>query len=113
MAVGLSTRPTEDLDLFTAAVSIEPAADALEVGIHERGWHLERIHDALRDFIDVAAVAEQIDMDELLGLAARIDAGFDKAVLAEMIATLHRFTDDEIRAYGADPTVLRAFFADQ
>jgi Nucleotidyl transferase AbiEii toxin, Type IV TA system len=55
LAQHLTTRPTEDLDFFTAP---------------DRG------------------------KDVLLARAAQIDAGFDTATLASMIATLDRFADD-------------------
>lgn len=168
VAVGLSERRTEDLDLFTSRVSVELAADALESALLHRSWRVVRIHDrptfrrlavtthdhaevlvdlardsgpldaptitafgptypavelaarkllalfgraALRDFIDVATVAAVFDRSELIDLARRIDAGFDEHVLAEMVEMLVRYSDDEIREYGADPADLRAFFA--
>jgi len=38
VAVGLSERRTEDLDLFTSRVSVELAADALEATMLRRSW---------------------------------------------------------------------------
>ncbi len=168
VAVGLSERRTEDLDLFTTRVSVELAADALEAAMLDRSWRVVRIHDtptfrrlvvttqddaevlvdlardsgsldaptitafgptypavelaarkllalfgraALRDFIDVATVSAAFQRSELTDLAGRIDAGFDENVLAEMVEMLVRYSDDEIREYGADPAELRAFFA--
>lgn len=67
---------------------------------------------ALRDFIDVATVSAAFDRCELIELARRIDAGFDEYVLTEMIQMLVRYSDDEIREYGADPDRLRSFFAE-
>ena len=168
VAVGLSERRTEDLDLFTSGATVEFAADALELAMMGREWQVARIHDAptfrrlavttplaevlvdlardsgpleaatitsfgptyppaelaarkllalfgraaLRDFIDVATVSAAFDVSELIDLARRIDVGFDEFVLAEMIGMLDRYTDDDIREYGADPAVLRAFFGD-
>lgn len=66
---------------------------------------------ALRDFVDVATVADRYDRAELLRLAAAIDEGFDLSVLREMITALDRFEDDEIREF-TDPEPLRAFFAE-
>jgi hypothetical protein len=37
-----------------------------------------------------------VESEVLLARAAQIDAGFDVRVLADMIATLDRFTDSEI-----------------
>lgn len=48
IAVGLSTRPTEDLDLFTAAASVRPAGDALEHAATDRGWSTDRIQNHQR-----------------------------------------------------------------
>lgn len=46
LAAGISTRPTDDVDLFTAAASILEAGDALERAAVERGWSIERLLDA-------------------------------------------------------------------
>ena len=64
-----------------------------------------------RDFADVFVLARRFSRDVLLDRAAEVDRGFDTDVLAEMIRTLHRFTDDEIPI---DPPLvgdLRNFFA--
>ncbi|HEX3955210.1 MAG TPA: hypothetical protein VHZ03_01105 [Trebonia sp.] len=48
----------------------------------------------------------------LLARAKQIDAGFDTAVLADMIATLDRFADSEIPVPdGSSAAELRAFYA--
>jgi hypothetical protein len=48
LAQHLTTRPTEDLDFFTAPErgDVPSARDALEVAAHEHGWATERIHDS-------------------------------------------------------------------
>jgi hypothetical protein len=48
VAAGLSTRPTQDLDLFGVdeVVGVGPAADALESACRTRGWSIERIRDS-------------------------------------------------------------------
>jgi hypothetical protein len=51
---------------------------------------------AARDFADVYVLARRFGKDVLLARAAQIDAGFDPRVLADMIATLNRFTDREL-----------------
>ena len=66
---------------------------------------------ALRDFVDVAKVSERYGHEELLRVAVEIDEGFDIAVFRQMLATLDRFDDDEIRPL-AEPSALRSFFAD-
>jgi Nucleotidyl transferase AbiEii toxin, Type IV TA system len=168
LAQHLTTRPTEDLDFFTAPEQghVPAARDALEAACLERGWRTERIHDsgtfcrlvrssdsavlvdlavnpppefpasvtdagptlapeelaghkllalfdraAARDFADVYVLARRFGKTALLARAARIDAGFDTAVLASMLATLDRFTDDEIPAPDGMPSgALRAFY---
>jgi predicted nucleotidyltransferase component of viral defense system len=66
---------------------------------------------AARDFADVW-LARRFGKDVLLARATQIDAGFDIRVLADMIATLDRFADDEIPApEGSSATELRAFYA--
>jgi hypothetical protein len=48
----------------------------------------------------------------LLARAAQIDAGFDAEVLADMFATIDRFTDDEIPLPdGTSAAELRTFYA--
>jgi len=66
---------------------------------------------AARDFADVYVLAHRFGKDVLLARAARIDAGFDSRVLADMIATLDRFTDDEIPVPTDSVAEFRAFYA--
>ena len=57
-------------------------------------------------------LAHRFGKDVLLGRATQIDAGFDANVLAGMIATLVRFTDNEIPVPdGSAVAELRAFYA--
>ena len=66
---------------------------------------------AARDFADVYVLARRFGKDALLARAAQIDAGFDTKVLADMIATLDRFTDSEIPVPdGSSAAELRAFY---
>ena len=48
LAQHLTTRPTEDLDFFTAPDRghVPAARDALEAAAREQGWAAERIHDS-------------------------------------------------------------------
>src|SRR6266480_903281 len=48
LAQHLTTRPTEDLDFFTAPDHghVPAARDALEAAAREQGWATERIHDS-------------------------------------------------------------------
>jgi predicted nucleotidyltransferase component of viral defense system len=170
LAQHLTTRPTEDLDFFTAPERghVPDARDALEAAARDRGWATERIHDtdtfcrmiirsdtggvlidlavnappdlpasaspagptlapeelaghkllalfdraAARDFADVYVLASRFGKEVLLARATHIDAGFDATVLAQMISTLDRFTDDEIPiSDGSSVADLRAFYA--
>lgn len=64
-----------------------------------------------RDFADVYALAQHFGAEEILAQAAEQDRGFDRPVFAEMLATLGRFTDDEIPAPAHDIPEMRAFFS--
>lgn len=62
-----------------------------------------------RDFVDVHALSERFDLDDLLGLASELDDGFTAALLAEMLASHRRFTDEDFIELGGDPSRLRTF----
>lgn len=62
-----------------------------------------------RDFVDVHTLSQRFDLEELLGLAGDLDEGFTPALLAQMLASHRRFTDDELVALGGDPSRLRAW----
>lgn len=64
-----------------------------------------------RDFVDVYQLAQRFDKELLLARAAQIDAGFDRTILAAMMSTLDRFTDDELPIDPARVRSLREFFA--
>ena len=67
---------------------------------------------AARDFADVYVLARRFSKAVMLARAVQIDAGFDASVLADMIATLDRFTDGEIPVPdGSSAAELRAFYA--
>jgi predicted nucleotidyltransferase component of viral defense system len=67
---------------------------------------------AARDFADVYVLTHRFGKDVLLARAAQIDAGFDTKVLADMFATLDRFTDDEIpMPDGSSAAELRTFYS--
>jgi hypothetical protein len=170
LAQHLTSRPTDDLDFFTAPERghVPSARDELEAAVRQRGWSVERIQDsntfcrliirsdtaemladlavdappdhpgsvtiagptfdpeelagrkllalfdraAARDFVDVYLLAQRFPKDLLLARAAEIDAGFDTQVLADMIATLARFTDADIPLPGEPVSALRAFYED-
>ncbi len=57
-------------------------------------------------------LAHRFGTDVLLARATQIDAGSGTKVLADMLATLDRFTDDEIPVPdGSSVDDLRAFYA--
>jgi hypothetical protein len=77
------------------------------------GHKLLALYDraAARDFADVYVLAHRFGKGVLLARATQIDAGFDTNVLGGMIATLDRFTDDEILVPdGSSVAELRAFY---
>jgi len=167
LALGLSSRPTQDIDLFSSdlEVGVRAAGDALEAVVAAHGWMVERIHDSstfrrlvvrvdgdelvvdlavdappvsrptstavgttyaadelaarkllalfdraeARDFVDMHTLSASMDLDHLLPIAARLDPGFDRVVMAEALATHTRFSDDDFRALRAEPEAVRAF----
>jgi hypothetical protein len=64
-----------------------------------------------RDLADVYALAQRFDRTTLLARAHEVDPGFDHVVLADMMGTLDRFSDDELPIGSADATAVRGFFA--
>lgn len=62
-----------------------------------------------RDFVDTHALAAHFDLDHLTDLAGQLDGGFTNELLAESLASHHRFSDDELTALGTDPDQLRSF----
>jgi hypothetical protein len=64
-----------------------------------------------RDFVDVYLLARHFSTELLLTRASEIDAGFDRAIFAEMLGSLSRFGDGEIPLSGDGVGELRAFFA--
>ncbi len=65
-----------------------------------------------RDFADVYVLAERFGTQALIDEAQALDAGFDLAVLAQMMGTMDRFEDDEIPLDADLPPLARAFFAE-
>jgi len=65
---------------------------------------------AARDFADVFVLAQRFGKRILLERAAEVDLGFDLTILAEMLRTIDRFTDDELPIDDAEPTIVRSFF---
>ena len=66
---------------------------------------------AARDFIDVFTLSHTYEPDQLLILAAEIDPGFDRLVLADMLDSLSRYRDVDLQLGDVDVPRLRAFVA--
>jgi hypothetical protein len=64
-----------------------------------------------RDFTDVYALARRFGKEQLLSWAAAQDGGFDLQVFADMIGTIHRFTDEDLLPAHPDAARVRTFFA--
>jgi hypothetical protein len=65
-----------------------------------------------RDFADVYTLAQRFGREVLLQRAAEIDLGFDHTVLATMLRSLDRFSDDELPVETSDLGAVRAYFRD-
>lgn len=96
-------------DLPASATPAGPTLAPEELAGHKLLALFDRA--AARDFADVYVLAHRFGKDVLLARAAQIDAGFDARVLGDMIATLDRFTDDEIPVPDDSVAELRAFYA--
>jgi hypothetical protein len=64
-----------------------------------------------RDFADVYVLAQRFGKGPLQRHASELDAGFDTAVLAQMIRTIERFEDDEIPLPPSDLSQAKEFFS--
>ena len=96
-------------DLPASATSAGPTLAPEELAGHKLLALFDRA--AARDFADVYVLARRFGKDAMLARATQIDAGFDTRVLADMIATLDRFTDAEIPVPDESSAAeLRAFF---
>ena len=96
-------------DLAPSATEAGPTLAPEELAGHKLLALFDRA--AARDFADVYVLARRFGKDVLLARATQIDAGFDAEVLAGMIATLERLTDDEIPVpNGSSAADLRAFY---
>ena len=97
-------------DLAPSATPAGPTLAPEELAGHKLLALFDRA--AARDFADVYVLAHRFGKDVLLARATQIDAGFDAKALADMIATLGRFTDDELPVPdGSSAADLRTFYA--
>jgi hypothetical protein len=60
----------------------------------------------------VYVLAQRFSKELLLDRVAEDDLGFDRRVLAEMMRTLARFTDEELPVASSEVHAVRAFFRD-
>jgi Nucleotidyl transferase AbiEii toxin, Type IV TA system len=65
-----------------------------------------------RDFADVRDLAGRYGRDALLTWAAADDTGFDKKVFASMLASIDRFTDEDLPVDPRRAQDLRSYFRD-
>jgi predicted nucleotidyltransferase component of viral defense system len=65
-----------------------------------------------RDFIDVYALAKHYALDSMISMARAIDSGFDPVALSELLVTIERFEDHDLKGQGIDALELREFFSD-
>lgn len=63
-----------------------------------------------RDFVDVYVLAQRFPKESLLARAAKIDAGFDPAVFADMLDAIARFADRDFPCDDQEVPVVREFF---
>ncbi len=92
-----------------AAVSIAGPTFALE---ELAGRKVVALFDraAARDFVDVYALHRTFTKQVLLERAAEIDAGFDRAVFAEMLEYLPRYAEVDLALGPVNVSELRTFF---
>jgi hypothetical protein len=60
----------------------------------------------------VFVLSSSFSKNQILALAAEVDAGFDPQVLADVFDMLDRYTDRDLSLGGVDPPALRQLFAD-
>jgi hypothetical protein len=96
-------------DLAPSATPAGPTLAPEELAGHKLLALFDRA--AARDFADVYVLAHRFGKDVLLARATQIDAGFDVKALADMIATLGRFTDEIPVPDGSSATEPRTFCA--
>lgn len=63
-----------------------------------------------RDYVDVHLLAQRFGRTALTEWAAARDAGFAAHLLVDALRGHERWSDDELRAVGVDPSDLRTFF---
>jgi Nucleotidyl transferase AbiEii toxin, Type IV TA system len=106
--IDLAVNPPPDLP--ASATPAGPTLAPEELAGHKLLALFDRA--AARDFADVYVLARRFSKNVLLARATQIDVGFETGVLADMIATLDRFTDSEIPVPdGSSAAELREFYA--
>lgn len=63
-----------------------------------------------RDFADVFALLAYFPKEQLLDVAAELDTGFSRSMLAEMFRSIERHDDERLEVGGAPAAAVRATF---
>ena len=66
---------------------------------------------AARDLVDVAALSERYTLEQLCGLAAEKDPGFDRSVFADALAAAAAHSDTAFAELGLEPNAVAALRA--
>ena len=169
IALGLTDRPTQDVDFFTSdAELVEAASAALQLASAKHGWtatlvrgsatfqrmvlgrgdvvvsvdiafdtaalrpiieselgptfdpleHAARKALAVfdraeaRDFVDLFRLSQLFTRNDILGLAAQLDLGFDVLVFEQALRSIERFTDAELPCDAESIGQVRSFASD-
>ncbi|MFJ1791057.1 hypothetical protein [Kitasatospora griseola] len=106
-----------DVHLHHPSVDSEfgPALHRDDVAAGKTGALFSRAE--VRDAIDVHGLLKAgYSRERLLELAAQSDAGFDRAMFADVLRRIARYSDEQFAAYGlapADAALIREQFADR
>jgi hypothetical protein len=65
-----------------------------------------------RDFAGVYDLARRFGRDQLLDWAADDDPGFDNQIVADMLASIERLSDEDLPVQARGASELRAYFRD-
>ena len=63
-----------------------------------------------RDFVDLFRLVQRGDRDELMGMAATIDPGFDASPFATAMRQLDRYRNKDIPIDATELPALRSYF---
>lgn len=86
LAVDYRALPTEQ-SRYGPTLAVEELAASKVLALFDRA--------EARDFLDLAELTEQFELQPLFALAAEKDTGFDKALFLEALAAFDRFTPED------------------